>query len=301
MNRVVKKLPFYAWYPGDFRKDTQRLTPEERWAYRDILDEIFITNQDEGRLPDDDEYIARVVQRSVDEWKRMRYALIDGPRPLLRKRGRWIYSKRLSEEIEKARDISGKRRKARFGISSTDAEHLPDTCLQSASVSSSCSLSPEITTGEKREEGRPTDAQFGVLWASYPLKDGRKQALRHFIASVRTQADLERCATALRRYLDHLSANPWKRAKNGSTWFNNWRDWENWVEPTPPKEFNANRNDGSGNDRRPTPAGASGSPRKGRTSRDFGNQTWREVLAQSEGKLPDVQDTAAEGSDVPVR
>jgi hypothetical protein len=101
--KPTRKLDWFAWYPGDFRKDTQHLTRDERHAYRDLIDEIFNTNQDTCTLPNDDILLARITQRSVDEWKAMRHALIDGPRPLLQKRGKTIQSKRLTEEIRKAK------------------------------------------------------------------------------------------------------------------------------------------------------------------------------------------------------
>jgi hypothetical protein len=102
----------------------------------------------------------------------------------------------------------------------------------------------QIREEEKREENKkhtrtpsegpviPKDA-FDRLWAKYPAKDGRKQAARHFSASVKTEQDLSDCVTALEHYLAHLKlpGNDWKRPKNGDTWFNNWRDWVEWTEP----------------------------------------------------------------------
>lgn len=80
---------------------------------------------------------------------------------------------------------------------------------------------------KNREEKKKINlAWFEELWSLYPAKDGRKDALRHFGCSVRTEADFQRIKTALANYKAHLSKNPWKQPKNGSTWFNNWQDWE---------------------------------------------------------------------------
>ena len=79
------------------------------------------------------------------------------------------------------------------------------------------------------------NAWFEEIWKKYPSKDGKKEALRHFRCSVRTEADFQRIQLALTRYLQHLSQNSWKQPKNGATWFNNWQDWENWTEPEKPK------------------------------------------------------------------
>ncbi len=65
---------------------------------------------------------------------------------------------------------------------------------------------------------------FEKLWAKYPNKDGKKEALRHFQASVKTESDMQNIETAL---INYLASDTVKQGfiKNGSTWFNNWRDW----------------------------------------------------------------------------
>ena len=79
------------------------------------------------------------------------------------------------------------------------------------------------------------DDGFEKLWEVYPNKDGKKSALKHFRASVTTRKDCHLISYALTSYLDHLRQENWKKPKNGSTWFNNWRDWipegaEQWAE-----------------------------------------------------------------------
>ena len=61
-------------------------------------------------------------------------------------------------------------------------------------------------------------------------KVGKRAALRHYSASVKTEQDFRDIQTALETY---------KRSRrvgrgfiqNGSTWFNNWRDWLDYEEP----------------------------------------------------------------------
>jgi len=69
---------------------------------------------------------------------------------------------------------------------------------------------------------------FEEVWQLYPNRQGKKAALRHFRASVKTVDDLSKIIQALGNYLG--SGNV-KRGliKNGSTWFNEWQDW---VEPS---------------------------------------------------------------------
>jgi len=65
---------------------------------------------------------------------------------------------------------------------------------------------------------------FEAVWAKYPSKVGKSDALRHFNASIKSEVDFTLINKALQNYL--LS----KRVKdgfvqNGSTWFNDWRGW----------------------------------------------------------------------------
>lgn len=65
---------------------------------------------------------------------------------------------------------------------------------------------------------------FDEIWSLYPNKDGKKAAERSFRASVTTDKDYEDIKTALRNYLGSEKVQK-GFIKNGSTWFNNWRDW----------------------------------------------------------------------------
>ncbi len=73
---------------------------------------------------------------------------------------------------------------------------------------------------------------FEERWKRYPNKDGRKEALKHFLATVKTDEDLKNFDRALENYLGHLKIENWKQPKNGKTFFNNWGDWVDWTEPS---------------------------------------------------------------------
>lgn len=126
MTTPKRKLDFFAWYPAAYRADTRHLTREEHFAYREIIDEIFLSDQETCRIKDDDEYLREICRATPDEWKTIRRTLIDGPRALLTRKGRFIHSRRLTEEIERAKDKTQKRRDAanqRWG-KQTDANAL---------------------------------------------------------------------------------------------------------------------------------------------------------------------------------
>ena len=69
---------------------------------------------------------------------------------------------------------------------------------------------------------------FSKLWDAYPKKDGRKAAEKHYFATVKNESDMERINLALGNYLNRIEADKidTKFIKNGSTFFNNWQDFE---------------------------------------------------------------------------
>lgn len=78
-------------------------------------------------------------------------------------------------------------------------------------------------------EGGPGSSQetaFASVWFDYPRRIGRKDALRHFKASVKTPEDLARLRVALSNYRAEVEGREMRFVQHGSTWFNNWQDWE---------------------------------------------------------------------------
>ena len=76
---------------------------------------------------------------------------------------------------------------------------------------------------------------FELVWKEYPDKVGRKEAEKHFKSTVLTEDDFNNIKIALQNYKNC------KRVKsgyiqNGSTWFNNWRDWVSYQEPQTEKD-----------------------------------------------------------------
>jgi hypothetical protein len=71
--------------------------------------------------------------------------------------------------------------------------------------------------------------KFEKIWAIYPKRVGRKEALRHFAATVKTDQDYADIHKALENYkrTKNVIEGNLSYIQNGSTWFNNWRDWLN--------------------------------------------------------------------------
>lgn len=71
--------------------------------------------------------------------------------------------------------------------------------------------------------------KFELIWDKYPNRVGKKAALKHYKVSVKTEQDY----LDIQKALDNYKAS--ERVKkgilqNGSTWFNNWRDWIDYQE-----------------------------------------------------------------------
>jgi DNA polymerase III gamma/tau subunit len=66
---------------------------------------------------------------------------------------------------------------------------------------------------------------FDAAWKEYPNKVGKSDALKRFNATVKSKEDETNLRLAMKNYLNHLKIETWKRPQNGSTWFNQWRDW----------------------------------------------------------------------------
>lgn len=72
-----------------------------------------------------------------------------------------------------------------------------------------------------------TLVRFTSIWDRYPNKIGRKEAFKHFQASVKNEEDFKNIGLALDNYLasEWVTKEGGKYIQCGKTWFNNWEDW----------------------------------------------------------------------------
>ena len=70
-------------------------------------------------------------------------------------------------------------------------------------------------------------ADFDPIWESFPRKIGKKEAERHFQASIKKGFTVEQIQKAVDNYIQYLKDNKTedKYIKHGSTFFNNWEDY----------------------------------------------------------------------------
>lgn len=71
---------------------------------------------------------------------------------------------------------------------------------------------------------------FDLSWKKYPRPLGKKQAERHYKASVKTAKDFLDIQNALDNFMRLMRKEdrPMDKIPYGSTWFNNWRDYVNY-------------------------------------------------------------------------
>ncbi len=69
--------------------------------------------------------------------------------------------------------------------------------------------------------------RFEKIWNLYPKRVGKKEALRHFAATVKTDQDYTDIQKALENYkkTKNVIEGKLEYIQNGSRWLNNWRDW----------------------------------------------------------------------------
>lgn len=95
-------------------------------------------------------------------------------------------------------------------------------------------LYEEIIVNLKPEEKIDQNSAFEIAWKAYPVPNGKKEAKRHFNATVKTKADWLRQIKAFNYYGDYVVAqnqNGKKRSwQDGSTFFNNWEEWAEKAE-----------------------------------------------------------------------
>ncbi len=197
----MSKDPAFLFYPGDYLRDTQCLSESVQVAYDRIMCEhmrnICISqaqlNFFTKRLTEDQKSELLMVLTSTSEGFYIPWV----HESIINRRA---YSKSRSENRRKSHDNDMK----------TYVNHMEN----------------EI----ENVNGIVIKIDFEPVWARYPKKVGRKQAERHFHATVKTEKDIKDIGVALDHYL--ASERVFKGfVMNGPTFFNQWRDWVTYQEP----------------------------------------------------------------------
>lgn len=204
----MAKDPAFLFYPGDWLGGTMTFTRAQKGAYMDLLmaqfNQFALTSED----------IREVLREDYDTmWERKLKAKFE-----TESNGILYYNRKLRDEVLKRKAFTESRRNNIVGNNQYSIGHM--TKHKTSHMEN-----------ENRDENRNEDIVkkeklFNSIWNKYPNKDGRKSALKHFIASVSTEDDWNDINKALNNYLESERVEK-GYVKNGSTWFNNWKDWIN--------------------------------------------------------------------------
>ena len=84
---------------------------------------------------------------------------------------------------------------------------------------------------EKNDKNKEYNVHFHFdeIWNKYPNKIGKKGALRHFKSNIKSDDDYCLISSALNKYINSDRVKN-GYIQNGDTWFNNWRDWIDFIE-----------------------------------------------------------------------
>jgi len=124
-------------------------------------------------------------------------------------------------QVKRQKKINANRRKARSSAKKR---------WNAFALRSHCDGNARKERKERKESKEIKGGWFKDLWGKYPNKDGKKAAEKSFFSSVNTEEDYKQICLALDNYLKSEKVTK-GFIKNGSTWFNNWRDWVDYKPP----------------------------------------------------------------------
>ena len=214
------KDPAVLLYTNDFLSGTFTMSDEQVGKYMRLL---CIQHQ-KGFLLEKD---MLNICKSYDEDVYSKFVIRDG-----------LYiNERMESEAEKRKLYSKSRSDNRLGKGKKEGKkegtyvnHMEDVIIDINNITYE-----HKKFFLKKDKSYSSDEIFGIFWGIYPNKDGKKQAVKHFNASVKSIEDIYDLDKAILNYLksDKVLAG---YIKNGSTFFNNWQDFIKAEDFQPQKE-----------------------------------------------------------------
>jgi len=167
-------------YVADYLGDTHHLGVVEHGAYLLLLMAMWRAG---GTLPAADANLARVAHCTPDQWAEIRGAIL----PFFRRRGGRITHGRLSREMAKYDDTSGKRSEAgKRGASEKASRNKASPSANALAAESNC----QHNQNQNQKEEPPTPkggepAGFEKWWSIYPRKTAKASARKAYAAAIR--------------------------------------------------------------------------------------------------------------------
>ena len=210
----MAKDPAFLFYPNDWDGGTKLFTREQKGAYMDLLICQFHSGHMTGH--DIAHILGQIDYKNMWENKlKQKFKQDDDGN---------FYNEKLENEQVKRKKWCESRRNNHEGhnqYSGHMTTHMSGHMVN-VNVNDNVIINKEGGIGGNGVPNR--EELFDSIWARYPKRDGRKAALRSFLSSVKTKEDWDSLNTALDNYLQADTVLK-GFVKNGSTWFNNWKDW----------------------------------------------------------------------------
>lgn len=213
---------YYERYPGDYARDTRRLSLAEHGAYTLLLDDYY--SADGGPLPAALEALYRVCGCQDDAERDAVKSVATKFFPV-RKEDGLRHNKRADRQLTgRAEFLSEQSRKARLGAAARWSKKMPDASpAQCDSIKKACpdgcpepcpehappspSPSPSVKPPPPPAVSNARATGFEDFWNHYPKKSGREAALRAWL-SVVVNGEAPAIMAALSWQVD---SSEWKR------------------------------------------------------------------------------------------
>ena len=195
---------YYERYPGDYARDTRRLSLAEHGAYTLLLDDYY--SPDGGPLPAALDALYRVCGCQDDAERAAVKAVATKYFPVNKDDG-LRHNKRADKQIAgRVEFLNEQSRKARLGAAARWSKKMPDACpphcdsMPDASSRASVGQCPEACPDDAPPSPSPSPSVtpppspspsvtcerasgFAEFWQTYPRKVGREAALRAWIST----------------------------------------------------------------------------------------------------------------------
>jgi uncharacterized protein YdaU (DUF1376 family) len=218
---VMAKDPAVLFYTSDFIMGTAYFNFEQKGQYIHLL----CTQHQTGHIPTD--YMKMVLGDNGNPvWAKF----VQDEKTL------WFNIRMEQEKIKRSAYVESRTNIGKLGGRPPKLNHKDNHMVNhmgNHTEDVNENVNKDVNKGVITKRGGNKEvysAAFESLWKDHPDGTGKKEAYRHYQASVLTNKDEQDIRIALDKYKNS------KRVKegyiqNGSTWFNNWKDWVNHEEP----------------------------------------------------------------------
>lgn len=216
--------PWIRFFPSDWLAGTRGMTAAETGIYITLIAMMYERGEP---IPNDIGRLARLCGTTTAALKSTMSVLMDEGKIVLVDGGLWNARVGVETEIRRDKSTSAQKSAEMRWQKQQQNQHLSDANAVRPLCDGNANQKPEA-------RGRDAIASLSrefheVFWPAYPLKRGKPEAVKAFIAA-RKRADLDTIMAGVRRYASERAGEDPRHTKHAQGWLNNdrWAD-----EPLP--------------------------------------------------------------------